>query len=251
MELAGVVNNRLSPFPLQERQIQRPNTPLVHTNKRVLHQNYPKTHSKPKLNAVNPNNLGSSGANLNQKNPYEKTNDIESYVPTMSEIMESSRLQNLHLQLQTFGPFFRITAKSLESGGELGRAEGVIRVWFGGKILHLDSMKLQRETIGMKKSIFGIGLFIGAVAIRFGYDCGCTKAELLAINDTHLYHSKLVRFYKRLGFKKVYEVKGGSLGDLSHMLVWGGVGTRMDGNLQDLMIKWCSRFKPNTNTQFH
>lgn len=248
MELAKLVNTRLSSFPLQQKQIKHPNTSLIHPKKLK-----PKTHFQSRLNAENPyettNNLEYSGANFNQKIPYEEKKNIENYVPTMSEIMESSRLQNLDLQLQTFGPFFRITAKSLESGGELGKAEGVIRAWFGGKILHLDSMKLQRETIGMKKSIFGIGLFLGAVAIRFGYDCGCTKAELLAINDTHLYHSKLVRFYKRLGFKKVYEVKGGSLGDLSHMLVWGGVGTRMDANLQDLMIKWCSRFKPNT--QFH
>lgn len=109
----------------------------------------------------------------------------------MAEIVESSRLQKLHLQLRRFGPFFRITAKSLKSGRELGRAEGVIRFWFGGKILHMDSIKLERETIGMNKSIFGIGLFLGAMAIRFGYECGCAKAELLAINDTPLYHSKV------------------------------------------------------------
>ncbi|KAK6120985.1 hypothetical protein DH2020_045273 [Rehmannia glutinosa] len=195
----------------------------------------------------------------------------------MSDIMDSSRAQNLDLKLQTFGPFFRITAKSLKTQRELGRAEGVIRVWFGGKILHLDSMRLQKETIGMEKSIFGIGLFIGAVAIRHGYECGCSKAELLAINDTDLYHAKvlwlairhgyecgcskaellaindtdlyhakLVKFYKRIGFKTVYEVTGSSLGDMSHMVVWGGVGTRMDANLEDLMIKWCSRFKTTT-----
>ncbi|KAL2490873.1 Uncharacterized protein Adt_26501 [Abeliophyllum distichum] len=161
----------------------------------------------------------------------------------MSDIMESSRRQNLDLQLQTFGPFFRITAKSLETQRELGRAEGVIRVWFRGKILHLDSIRLQRETLGMEKSIFGIGLFIGAVAIRYGYDSSCKTTELLAINDTHLYHLKLVRFYKRIGFRVVHEVTGSSLEDLGHMLVWGGVGTRMDANVEELMIKWCSRFK--------
>ncbi|CAA0830972.1 Unknown protein [Striga hermonthica] len=161
----------------------------------------------------------------------------------MSDIMSASREQNLEIQLNTFGPFFRIIARSLTTERELGRAEGLVRFWFGGKILHLDSMRLQRETIGLEKSIFGIGLFIGAVAIRHGYECGCNKAELLAINDTELYHSKLVRFYKRIGFNEVCEVKGSSLGDVSHMLVWGGVGTRMDADLQDLLIKWCSRFK--------
>ncbi|GMP38540.1 hypothetical protein CsSME_00009746 [Camellia sinensis var. sinensis] len=167
-------------------------------------------------------------------------------IPTMSEVMEASKAQKIHLQLQTLGPFFRITAKSLETQNELGRAEGLIRVWFGGRVLHLDSIRLRRETLGMERSIFGIGLFIGAVAIRYGYECGCGSAELLAINDSELYHSKLVRFYKRIGFKVVHEVTGSSIGDLAHMLVWGGIGTRMDANITELLLKWCTRFKsPN------
>ncbi|CAM8946162.1 unnamed protein product [Rhodiola kirilowii] len=172
--------------------------------------------------------------------------DSGATVPTMSDILESSRAQKLNIQLQTLGPFFRITARSLESERELGRADGLVRVWFGGRILHLDSIRLKRETLGMEKSIFGIGVFIGAVAIRHGYDSGCQKAELLAINDSDLYHSKLVRFYTRIGFKSVYEVTGSSIGDLAHMLVWGGVGTRMDASIDELLVKWCSRFKPKT-----
>lgn len=117
-------------------------------------------------------------------------------VPTMSEIMDASKSQKIDLQIQSLGPFFRITAKSLETQKELGRAEGLVRVWLGGKILHLDSIRLRRETLGMERSIFGIGLFVGAVAVRYGYDCGCGKAELLAINDSDLYHSKV--FYSLL-----------------------------------------------------
>jgi len=41
----------------------------------------------------------------------------------------------------------------------------------------------------------------------------------------------------------VYEVTGSSLGDVGHMLVWGGVGTRMDASVEALMVKWCTRFK--------
>ncbi|KAK0582136.1 hypothetical protein LWI29_021883 [Acer saccharum] len=161
----------------------------------------------------------------------------------MSDILASSRAQKLDLQLQTLGPFFRITAKSLETQNELGRAEGLIRFWFGGRVLHLDSVRLRRETLGMERSIFGIGLFIGAVAVRYGFDSGCSTAQLLAINDSDLYHAKLVRFYKRIGFKVVHEVTGSTIGDLAHLLVWGGVGTRMDANVEDLLIKWCTRFK--------
>ncbi|XP_021892263.1 uncharacterized protein LOC110810402 [Carica papaya] len=181
---------------------------------------------------------------INSSNPAsDDLIDSIASMPSMSEILASSRAQKLDLKLQTLGPFFRITAKSLETEGELGRAEGVIRVWFGGKILHLDSIRLRRETLGMEKSIFGIGLFIGAVAIRYGYDCGCGRAELLAVNDSDLYHTKLVRFYKRIGFTPVHEVTGSSIGDMAHMLVWGGIGTRMDASVEELLKRWCSRFK--------
>ncbi|XWS54680.1 hypothetical protein CRYUN_Cryun10bG0110400 [Craigia yunnanensis] len=180
--------------------------------------------------------------------PYNSTtsNDIKEATittPSMSDILAASRAQNLDLQLQILGPFFRVTAKSLVTNRELGRAEGLTKVWFGGRILHLDSIRLKRETMGMERSIFGIGLFIGAVAIRYGYDCGCKTAELLAINDSDLYHSKLVRFYKRIGFKVVHEVTGSTIGDMPHMLVWGGIGTRMDASIEELLVKWCSRFK--------
>ncbi|XP_022149148.1 uncharacterized protein LOC111017637 [Momordica charantia] len=167
----------------------------------------------------------------------------EDNIPTMREILAAGAAQNLDLRLQTLGPFFRITAKSTESQREIGKAEGLIRVWFGGRILHLDSIRLNRESLGMEKSIFGLGLFIGAVAIRYGFDCGCKTAELLAINDSDLYHSKLVRFYTRIGFKSMYEVSGSKMGDFGDMLVWGGVGTRMDADIEELLLKWCTRFK--------
>lgn len=137
--------------------------------------------SKASLNSLQ------KSSTLSENRKYK----IEATLPTMSEILESSKAQNIDLQLQTLGPFFRITAKSLETQNELGKAEGLIRVWLRGRILHLESIRLRRETLGMEKSIFGIGLFIGAVAIRYGYDCGCKTAELLAINDSDLYHSKV------------------------------------------------------------
>ena len=55
---------------------------------------------------------------------------------------------------------------------------------------------------------------------------------------------QLVKFYTRIGFKTVYEVTGSSIGDYSHMLVWGGVGTRMEANVEHLLVKWCTRFIP-------
>eukprot|EP00268_Persea_americana_P030233 TRINITY_DN29276_c0_g1_i1.p1 TRINITY_DN29276_c0_g1~~TRINITY_DN29276_c0_g1_i1.p1 ORF type:complete len:224 (+),score=43.31 TRINITY_DN29276_c0_g1_i1:122-793(+) len=199
-----------------------------------LHQTPPNPIlSKTHMNFIN---------NNNNESPTQG-NEKDNLIPSMSEIMASSRAQNLHLEVQTLGPFFRVRASSLETKQEIGRAEGVIRVWFGGRILHLDSIRMRRETLEMQKSIFGLGLFVGAVAVRHGFDCGCRKAELLAINDSDLYHSKLVRFYTRMGFKSVHEVNGSSIGDLALMLVWGGKGTRMDADIEELMVKWGRRFK--------
>jgi len=139
-------------------------------------------------------------------------------IPTMTEILAASKAQNLDLKLQTLGPFFRITAKSLETQNELGRAEGLIRLWLKNKILHLDSIRLKRETLVMEKSIFGIGLFIGAVAIRYGYDCGCKTAELLAINDSDLYHFKVICLHFHF-LLSVYQIKSALL-CLCKVMIW-------------------------------
>ncbi|KAG2538547.1 uncharacterized protein LOC120690451 [Panicum virgatum] len=168
-------------------------------------------------------------------------------LPTMADIMAASRAQGLHVRLRTVGPLFRVTATrgEGEDAVELGRAEGGVRPWSGGAVLHLDSMRMTRATLSVSdRPLFGLGMFLGAVAVRHGFDAGCKRAELLAINDTPLYHDKLVRFYRRMGFKVVHVVDGSSISDLAHMLVWGGRGTRMDANIEDLLIKWGKRFRP-------
>lgn len=49
-----------------------------------------------------------------------------------------------------------------------------------------------------------------------------------------------------MGFKAVHEVTGGSIQDLAHLLVWGGKGTRMDANIEELLLKWGRKFKPRS-----
>ncbi|EMS63174.1 hypothetical protein TRIUR3_09276 [Triticum urartu] len=142
----------------------------------------------------------------------------------MADIMAASRAQGLRVRLSTVGPLFRVTATRVGGDGdvELGRAEGAVRPWPGGSVLHLDSMRMSRATLEVPdRPLFGLGIFLGAVTVRHGFDAGCVRAELLAINDTPLYHNKLVKFYTRMGFKAVHEVDGSSMMDLAHMLVWG------------------------------
>jgi hypothetical protein len=51
-------------------------------------------------------------------------------------------------------------------------------------------------------------------------------------------HARLVRYYSYFGFQPVAVVEGGRLQDLPHMLVWGGVGTRMDADVGEMLAKW-------------
>ena len=71
------------------------------------------------------------------------------------------------------------------------------------------------------------GRVLAKAVLAYGFESGCTKAEILAINDDEETHRTLVLYYRRLGFKSVHEVTDG-VADLPHMLVWGGVGTRME-----------------------
>ena len=72
--------------------------------------------------------------------------------------------------------------------------------------MHLDSMRVYNSRIkaqaaggggggggGSAQSPFGVGLLVGALAVRSAWDGGCRKAELLAIKDNDEWHAKLVR----------------------------------------------------------
>ena len=55
-------------------------------------------------------------------------------------------------------------------------------------------------------NVYGLSLLLGFYAARHAYDSGCTRAELLAINDNDKQHAILKRHYQRLGLRPVREV---------------------------------------------
>lgn len=163
----------------------------------------------------------------------------------MDDIKAVADGKEVLLELETFGlVFFTASAYSKPNRALLGRAHGFWRPWLRGKVLHIDSIRMAKIDSSKQRSVFGLALLIGAMVLRYGLDRGCKTAELLAINDSDEYHTKLVRYYGRLGFEAVHEVEGGSVGDLPHMLMWGGVGTRMDGNIVRLLSRWSRALTP-------
>ena len=185
-----------------------------------------------------------------------------SYV-TKEELDEIARRKGLQLSTETVGPFFKITArrtkrievvnadgevleKESEDMSVIATHDGFIAP-FPFRILHLDTMRVYNSRINsqcteeerkMLKSTFGVSILLGCQSLRLGRDAGCTKAELLSIDDGNEYAPKLVKYYERLGFKIVRKVGDGLNTDLTDMLVWGGKGTRMNGDVNELLEKW-------------
>jgi hypothetical protein len=54
-------------------------------------------------------------------------------------------------------------------------------------------------------------------------------------------HARLVAYYTFFGFKKVKVVGENGLMDLPDQVAWGGVGTRMDADIDALLAKWSPR----------
>jgi hypothetical protein len=51
-------------------------------------------------------------------------------------------------------------------------------------------------------------------------------------------HERLVKYYTFFGFRFVKAVGEHSVADLVDRVAWGGVGTRMDADVQEMLAKW-------------
>lgn len=113
-------------------------------------------------------------------------------LPTMEDIVAAAAQEGVKLQVKSFGPTFEIIVSNLDETVVFGKAEGWTKWWWPkGKILHLESVKLERGLSKQVGNVFGAGFFVGASTLRFGLDQGCKTAELLAIYDDEVAHGKV------------------------------------------------------------
>ena len=162
---------------------------------------------------------------------------------TFGEVAEAATRRGLHLSVKDLGPLYRIVCREgNEDGKILGITNGFVAPLLG--LMHCDT--LQVFTRGLSGDVgqrvrggpLGLGLLLGGATFAYGHSRGCSKAEILAINDDDGWHERLVRYYSYFGFKPVRKVGGNGLSDLPHMLVWGGEGTRMDADIQRMLQRW-------------
>lgn len=93
------------------------------------------------------------------------------------------------ITVKTLGPVYRIVCRDgNESGPILGVTNGFLLPPPLG-LMHCDTLQIftkgQRGEQGdrTRGGILGLGLLIGGATFAFGWEHGCKKAEILAIND--------------------------------------------------------------------
>jgi hypothetical protein len=139
---------------------------------------------------------------------------------TSLEIEEAAHRCGMELSIKTLGPFYRAVIR-LAKKGETGKIIGYTTGSIIPPLLRQETMVItsvnsgnsltrkrsQKENRGWTcPTTFGLSLLLGAYAGRFAFDKSCSKAELLAINDSERQHSILKRHYLRLGLKSVREI---------------------------------------------
>ncbi|WP_269622791.1 hypothetical protein [Prochlorococcus marinus] len=94
---------------------------------------------------------------------------------------------------------------------------------------------LQLDTMLVKDSApAAVGHLIWAATMAWALEeTPCKKARLLAIHDDDQQHKILIRYFQRRKFRIVKEV-GASFFDLPYRLVWGGAGSLMVGDCNEV-----------------
>lgn len=92
------------------------------------------------------------------------------------------------MTLKTLGPAYRITCRDGGKGGQiLAVTNGFVIPFLG--LMHCDTLQIFTrgkkgdEGSRTRGGVLGLGLLIGGATFAHGMAQGCSKAEILAIND--------------------------------------------------------------------
>mmetsp|Transcript_14114 Transcript_14114/g.20154 ORF Transcript_14114/g.20154 Transcript_14114/m.20154 type:complete len:249 (+) Transcript_14114:92-838(+) len=163
------------------------------------------------------------------------------------DLEDYARSVGVTLTFSSLGPAYRVVARAKHDESLiLGYCEGFIRP--GREILHVDKLEVWKKALEMARKesptdfknggqVFGISLLLGSRSLLYAKEAGCKVAEFLAIDDEEFQHKRLVRFFKRAGFKRIRYV-GDDLASVPDRLVWGGCGTLMNNEIETLLSFW-------------
>lgn len=173
---------------------------------------------------------------------------MQSDLLTLPETQQIAAKRGLYLYARTLGPFYRIVIRDKDENGRVMAVSSGFTVPAMG-LMHCDSLEIFTRGLKglegerLRGGALGLGLLMGGAVFSFGHSCGCRKAEILAIKDDDAWHKRLVRYYSYFGFMPVRAVGDSGLRDIPDLLVWGGVGQRMDANIEELLRRWTSAIR--------
>mmetsp|Transcript_18272 Transcript_18272/g.45790 ORF Transcript_18272/g.45790 Transcript_18272/m.45790 type:complete len:204 (+) Transcript_18272:3-614(+) len=176
---------------------------------------------------------------------------------TLSKVNEAAARLHCRLVVDALGPAYKISLEWMaapdnpDSPELVGFSDGFSQPT---GVVHLESIQVRRFTgyyalsrstrkryASLMQAENGLGLLLSvAVACWIRERCPfrCSRAQLLAIRDEPRQHATLVRYYRRLGFRPVREVRNGPLKDAFDLITWGGEGTLMELTVDDFLAKW-------------
>ena len=151
----------------------------------------------------------------------------------LSDLEKKAFSSGLLLRVQVNRPmniwtFKIVVAREFEEGKI--RILGEMKGWAyqGFKGLQLDTMRVS------KRSPKGIGHLVWAATMAWALEnTPCKKARLLAIYDSQDQHDRLTKYFLKRGFQIIREVKS-SLWDLPLRLIWGGSGSLMTADCEEV-----------------
>ena len=150
------------------------------------------------------------------------------------DLLEMEALnEGLLLRLQVRRPFNIWALKLVVAKKQVDNSIQILGEIKGWAYSGLNGFQLDTMRVHPKAPI-GVGHLIWAGVMSWALEnTPCKKARLLAIRDEDKQHATLIRYFISRGFIPIQEV-GSSPFDLPLRLVWGGAGTLMIGDCEEV-----------------
>lgn len=139
---------------------------------------------------------------LKCNNKEYQLRDDKEMIPflTIRDIEIYANQSGISIQTKVIGPYLRLEAINSNDQQIIGYLTAFIRPG----VFHLETIQVEnrRQILGYKRKGWkadgpGISFILGTWALRWAYEKGCTKSQLLAVDDSPKMLRTLTRLYQR------------------------------------------------------
>lgn len=155
-------------------------------------------------------------------------------LPSLGGIEQAAAARGLLLRLQVGGLLGLRTLRVVVARPRPGQTPVLLGELKGWVLPMADGLQLDTLRV-VSGAPAGVGPLIWAATLCWALEeTPCRRARFLAIRDDDHQHRRLVRYFRRFGFRGHREV-GAALLDLPLRLIWGGSGLLMQGDCREAL----------------